>query len=94
MRQDDPAKEVRVYDNGKQILTLKLNYPEAWGATKTREIHLQNVRGPRDLLQEMSHLRKMFRWVTDPDPKQTREEQDRLKSIFLGEVQAISRADA
>jgi hypothetical protein len=89
MAAEDPAKEVRVFDNGKQILTLTLNYPEAWGAKKIREIHLQNVAGPRELLQSISHLRKMFRWVTHPDPKQSREEQDRFKDIFWGKFRQM-----
>jgi len=70
-------------------LTLSLNHPEAHGATKTREIHLKNVPGPRELLAQMSHLRKMIRWVTHPDPKQSREEQDRLKDLFWGKFRQM-----
>ena len=86
---DDPAKEVRVFNNDKKILTLTLNEPQNYGATKTRDIYLKNVPGPRDLIEQMSHLRKMIRWVTHPDPKQSREEQDRLKDIFWGKFRQM-----
>ena len=42
---DDPAKEVRVFNNDKKILTLTLNEPQNYGATKTRNIYLKNVPG-------------------------------------------------
>jgi len=32
---------------------------------------------------------KIIRWVTHPDPKQTKEEQDRLKDIFWGSFQQM-----
>ena len=50
---------------------------------------IQNVPGPRDLLDSMFHLRKMIRWVTHPDPTQSREEQDRLKEIFWGKFRQM-----
>jgi len=83
---EDPAVEVRVFNNGKKILTLTLEEPEIHGATKTRNIYLRNVPGPRELFQKLSHLRQMIRWVTHPDPNLPRERQDERKEIFLGSL--------
>src|SRR5438067_542269 len=89
MRADDPAKLVRIFDNGKPVLTLRLNEPHKYGATKTREIHMENVRTSRDLLEQMSQARRMFRWVTHPDPNLPRERQDALKDIFWGKFRQM-----
>jgi hypothetical protein len=50
---------------------------------------IQDVPGPRDLLEQMSQARKMFRWVTHPDANQSREAQDRLKDIFWGKFRQM-----
>jgi hypothetical protein len=86
---EDPAKEVRIFDNGRKILTLKLDDPEIHGATKIRNIYLRNVPGPRELLEQMSQFRQMIRWVTHPDPKLTREEQDAREEMFWARFQQM-----
>ena len=85
---EDPAAEVRVFDNGKKVLTLRLDDPEIHGATKVRNIYLgKNVAGPRELLEQMSSLHKTIRWLTHPDPNLPRERQDELKLTFLARFQ-------
>jgi hypothetical protein len=91
---EDPAKEVRVFNNDRQIFTLKLNEPEKYGATKTRAIYLKNVPGPRDLLEQMSHARKMFRWRHTSRPEANTRGTGQAEGYLLGQVSANACADA